>query len=76
MDEVRIDQVERKESFRRSKPKFILKIPKQETKGKEGFISGTCNYIVHDNTTQYFYSRVNGTGNCEQPKYSHPIHSV
>jgi hypothetical protein len=68
MDEIRIG--------RTRKPKFISKLPKQETKGGEGFVSSRCDYIVHDNTTQYFYSRVKGTGECEEPRYNHPIHFV
>jgi hypothetical protein len=68
MDEISIQQVKRLESVRRRKPKFILKLPVHGTKVKNGFTSKGCNYIVHDNTTQNFYSRVNGTGNCHRPR--------
>ena len=70
MDEVGIEKVQYMEESRRVKLKFISNLPKQETKGsREAFMSSRCNYIVHDDTTQYFYSRVKGTGKCEEPRY-------
>jgi hypothetical protein len=44
-------------------PKFLLTLPEQP-KPKPGFRSGVCNFVVFDNSTQYFYSRVNGTAWC------------
>jgi hypothetical protein len=68
MDEISIRQVRRQESVRRRKPKFILELPVHGMKVRNGFTKGGCNYVVHDNTTQYFYSRVNGTSNCHRPR--------
>jgi hypothetical protein len=70
MDEIRIDKVRGNDFLRRHKPSFVAKLPRQERGGKGvvGFWHGQCNNVVHDLTTQYFYSRVNGTGGCYEPK--------
>jgi hypothetical protein len=44
-------------------PDWIVTLPKQPEPHKP-FRSGVCNHVVYDNSTQYFFSRVNGTAWC------------
>lgn len=44
-------------------PKSILTLPKQPDPIKP-FRTGVCNHVVYDHSTQYFFSRVNGTAWC------------
>jgi hypothetical protein len=58
LEEVAFKWVKKKKS-----PKWLLKVP-QQPQPKRGFKSGVCNFVVYDNSTQYFFSRVNGTAWC------------
>jgi hypothetical protein len=44
-------------------PDYISALPKQ-TPNPAAFRSGVCDHVVYDHSTQYFYSRVNGTAWC------------
>jgi hypothetical protein len=44
-------------------PDWIVSLPEQPGP-KKPFRSGACNVVVYDNSTQYFFSRVNGTAWC------------
>jgi hypothetical protein len=58
-----LDEVNIKNAKEENSPNFILTLPQQYPK-PEPFRSGVCNYVVYDDSTQYFFSRVNGTTEC------------
>jgi hypothetical protein len=62
LDEIALKYVQKKKKKKR-RPDYMLGIPQQPFP-RDGFRRQVCNYVVYDNTTQYFYSRVNGTHGC------------
>jgi hypothetical protein len=59
LDEVHISSARGKTS-----PKFLSTLPQQYPYPEPFVRSIVCNYVVYDESTQYFFSRVNGTDYC------------
>jgi hypothetical protein len=62
-DVLLLDEVAIKHVKKLGAPRYLRRLPQQPEPGK-GFRSGVCNYVVYDKSTQYFFSRVNGTAWC------------
>jgi hypothetical protein len=65
-DEVAIKYVQKKKQ-----PKYLLGVPQQNLP-RNGFRRAACNFVVYDDATQYFFSRVNGTYGCGMKTGSFP----